>query len=189
MRRLISIACGLSLFIAALLVIAIILGSIAPTEYVWARRGTLVQVLIRAHGIQIHCVRQWPSDEPLRHSRKGETVTVFAAVSGVTQWDFWLGQLRDACPVTVLEQGLENHHTIRRRSTIGLPLADTILDLLPKRCLAPALLLPIGWFVYQLISRRRWHPGLCRRCLYDLRVSTGRCPECGASSNAADPPL
>jgi hypothetical protein len=44
-------------------------------------------------------------------------------------------------------------------------------------------LVPVVWV---LKSRRHWRDrrrarlGLCRRCGYDLRASTGRCPECGA---------
>jgi hypothetical protein len=48
----------------------------------------------------------------------------------------------------------------------------------------------MAWSVYYLVSglirvecvqrrRRRSSAGLCRRCGYDLRASTGRCPECG----------
>jgi hypothetical protein len=38
---------------------------------------------------------------------------------------------------------------------------------------------PVVWSV-RWWRRRRWRPGLCRDCGYDLRASPQRCPECGA---------
>ena len=39
--------------------------------------------------------------------------------------------------------------------------------------------LPVMWVRWRRAARRRAAVGLCRRCGYDLRASTDRCPECG----------
>jgi hypothetical protein len=37
-----------------------------------------------------------------------------------------------------------------------------------------------AWWIVSWRRRRQWRqPGRCRHCGYDLRGSTGRCPECG----------
>src|SRR5262245_2747467 len=40
-------------------------------------------------------------------------------------------------------------------------------------------ILPVRAVFRMVRSRRRQHRGLCQRCGYDLRASTGKCPECG----------
>lgn len=44
-----------------------------------------------------------------------------------------------------------------------------------------ALILPALWAVRCLCRLRRRAGGLCANCGYDLRASTGRCPECGTT--------
>jgi hypothetical protein len=50
-----------------------------------------------------------------------------------------------------------------------------------------AILGGVAFFVLarRLYRRRRYKPGLCRKCGYDLRASPERCPECG--TEIADP--
>jgi hypothetical protein len=45
--------------------------------------------------------------------------------------------------------------------------------------LAPGVLLPVR---RRVIRRRRKRKGLCQSCGYDLRMSEGRCPECGTGN-------
>ena len=42
-----------------------------------------------------------------------------------------------------------------------------------------ALVVPVRWLIALLTRARRRRRGLCARCGYDIRVSEGRCPECG----------
>ena len=47
----------------------------------------------------------------------------------------------------------------------------------PLAALASAA--PLRWGIVCVIRARRKRKGLCARCGYDVRVSEGRCPECG----------
>jgi hypothetical protein len=44
--------------------------------------------------------------------------------------------------------------------------------------------LPITWVVGRIARRRADRHGLCRRCDYDLRATSDRCPECGTVPGA-----
>jgi hypothetical protein len=51
----------------------------------------------------------------------------------------------------------------------------------PARFAAVAFgLMPLIWLAVRLRCRHLSVPGHCRTCGYDLRASTGSCPECGA---------
>jgi hypothetical protein len=51
---------------------------------------------------------------------------------------------------------------------------------LPHWLLAGAAsLVPLRWAIALVTRARRRRRGLCARCGYDVRVSQGRCPECG----------
>ena len=54
--------------------------------------------------------------------------------------------------------------------------------------LALALPWPIAWVLYQLRLRRGRRLGQCTGCGYDLRASTGKCPECGRAIMAPSTP-
>jgi hypothetical protein len=41
--------------------------------------------------------------------------------------------------------------------------------------------IPALWAARRIRTRRRYGPGLCPSCGYDLRASPGRCPECGGA--------
>jgi len=44
---------------------------------------------------------------------------------------------------------------------------------------------PVAWLVTTLRHRHRRRAGCCANCGYDLRATSGRCPECGANAPAA----
>ena len=51
-----------------------------------------------------------------------------------------------------------------------------------SRLIVPLMILPLAWAIatcQRKWRRRKWVPGLCPVCGYDLRASNDRCPECG----------
>jgi hypothetical protein len=73
--------------------------------------------------------------------------------------------------------GLQLHHL-----DYGIPTYDEwFLSLTVPYALIIAItaLLPILWIRRTIRARRRARLGLCLRCGYDLRATTGPCPECG----------
>jgi len=46
---------------------------------------------------------------------------------------------------------------------------------------------PLAWLSGFWRDRRRYPPGHCASCGYDLRASSGRCPECGEAVEELEP--
>jgi hypothetical protein len=51
---------------------------------------------------------------------------------------------------------------------------------MPYWALLSAESLVLGWILYRRLRNRRFPPGCCAKCGYDLRATPDRCPECGA---------
>ena len=68
-------------------------------------------------------------------------------------------------------------------SSRGLPESKLALAIVPHWAVALPLLAWSAWRVFGPAARRqrRVKRGQCVQCGYDLRASTGRCPECGAA--------
>jgi hypothetical protein len=59
-----------------------------------------------------------------------------------------------------------------------MPVARVIITIPWWFSLPTFALLPISWLLLK-VSRRRYGIGRCASCGYDLRATSGRCPECG----------
>ena len=70
---------------------------------------------------------------------------------------------------------------------IGTPTIPSYTEVLLPTWLTVAVgMVPLVVVIVGRVRRRRqFLVGHCRRCGYDLRATTGRCPECGASVPAA----
>ncbi len=67
--------------------------------------------------------------------------------------------------------------TINRNDSVGIPF---------WLLLTGTLSVPLTWLLMRLWGKR-FRPGHCVDCDYDLRASTGRCPECGRAIDAVAP--
>jgi len=70
----------------------------------------------------------------------------------------------------------------------GQTRGDVIIDVRLRYGLLATVSLPPIVLAYFLVRplwrRRRLGPGHCRKCGYDLRATTDRCPECGSAVDA-----
>lgn len=97
-------------------------------------------------------------------------------------------------------RGISNYCLVRRNP--GATLSQRAGLFLPRNfgttadCVLPCWLVWLltaglaaaAWFGPPLLRGHRRREGLCAECGYDLRASSGRCPECGAAFKPADIP-
>jgi hypothetical protein len=177
-RRLFTFAAAASMLAFILLSAAITWGTVAPTEFVWARWGSLWQLTIGRGSLLIARVEPWPRDEPAVRTGEGHRLVVRLAGPLRSNVGFVVG----GTGTGTARVGTGSAGRVADADPWGHapPLAPAHLTtfwLSSHRSLALAAVLPALWAWRR--SRRRWRPGLCRVCLYDLRGSSERCPECG----------
>jgi hypothetical protein len=180
MSRIVAVASALSLLLIGVVFAIMLWGWLAPTELVMARWGSLWQFRVDDGDFHLTRVERWRRDEPLiRTKEANRLVVVFDPSSGVGL-NLWCCGARSTPAIVGSGQdgrlmlGNPWDHLPRIN-----PMPMTAVWLIPNRCLKVSLLLPLLWLVAWSAKNRRWRPGLCRVCLYDLRASPTRCPECG----------
>jgi hypothetical protein len=77
-----------------------------------------------------------------------------------------------------MERIYQNLYSARASSGIVMGVGAYKLNVSAWYLFAGTAALPLGR-AYFLIRGRKYPPGHCQNCGYDLRASPGRCPECG----------
>lgn len=166
LRRVFSIASGLSLLLCLATVVLWARSYWVADSWDWDIAGTRVSVGSVRGVVWWDRIRFTPASQA-RYSRgPGYHRQMVGGGRGNVAgpgWSFagfrWVDSHMNLRPgaITIVIQGL-------RIPDWGLVLAS--------------LILPGAWLIRSR-SRRRNPPGLCRRCGYDLRATPDRCPECG----------
>jgi hypothetical protein len=187
-------------FKSALLIVSLHLG-ISFTA-VWIRSQTMSDWINVQNGNDHYRLRSINGEFFIQIASAG-SLNLPTATSSPRPLEFKHGSMRiDQIPHISLERGKPDQESIfepwegfRYRKSMSkgtLFTATTVtrdIQLPIWTFVVVSLAAPLMWLVRRLI-RRRFQPGACATCGYDLRASPGRCPECGTPNKGAiDIPL
>jgi len=182
MKRILYYSCLIfSSLLFAMLLTLCIRGHFRWDSVTWRDVGqaSWCEVRFSSYGgiIQVDTQTIWfdghvPAQEVGRHSPSDEGVIYWSVGHGRADWVFESDRNPFSISWESHSRGDGSTHTVR--VDYGVPLVVTAI-------------LPI-WWILRMRHRRRCRRvarGHCSTCNYDLRgLSSGRCPECGASASA-----
>lgn len=180
-RRLFTAASAISLLLFVMLVALLTVGTIDRMDLAFARSGSRWYIGVWGRRLVVNRMFPYPHEGPV--VREGPKNGLAARGSG-----FGAVLIDRECAL--------GDFLIERVELINLGRGDPWGYALPRspvtlagvgvrtdRCAPLAAALPMTWIILWWLRRRsQCHrsEGLCNTCLYDLRASTGRCPECGS---------